>query len=498
MEFRTVGCTERQSRYNPGRARRPSGCFAQVALLFFCSTLPMPSDQTSGAAHGALPGGAGSHLRRREVFAWAMYDWANSAYSTISITVLVNYLVTDVLPSGHAWGEWLGDPGVVIWGYGIGLTMFVAALLSPVLGAIADAHASKRRWLTVTALTGAAASSLMFFATPDQPALFVSLFLLAHLAFELSFGFYNAFLPEIAGDEEMGRVSAWGYALGYLGGGVALALVIGTLRYAEALGLPTEDQFGKRLGLLIMGLWWGLFSLPTLLILRDKGEPSRERQPLHRAARQAFRDVGRTLRNVRRYRILAIFLLGFLVYNDGVQTVISQASVFAQKVLKMDAIELAKLILMIQFVALPGSMLVGWAADRFGQKRALIACLLVWIGILTGAFFITTTAQFWVMAFVTALVLGGIQSVSRSIMGLMTPERHTAEFFGFFNFSGKATSVFGPIFFSTILAATGNANAALGSLLVFFILGLAIVWPVNVARGQQEARAVETGNGGRT
>ncbi|MGH7198976.1 MAG: MFS transporter, partial [Planctomycetaceae bacterium] len=252
-----------------------------------------PVSESAAEARGDGGGGRPPSSGRRLFFAWGMYDWANSAYSTLSITVLVSYLKEGVLP---------GDAGTIAWTYGIGGTMFLAALLSPICGAIADAHASKHRWLAGTALTGAAASMLMFFATPDRAWLLVALFLLASLAFELSLGFYNGFLPDIADEKSMGRVSAWGFAFGYLGGGLALALVVALFIFGDALGLPAADHFRERLGLLIMGVWWGGFSLPTLLVLRDRRAPKRERQSLHRAVRQALGEVAHTLRNVRTYR----------------------------------------------------------------------------------------------------------------------------------------------------------------------------------------------------
>ncbi|MHB1037564.1 MAG: MFS transporter [Pirellulales bacterium] len=420
--------------------------------------------------------------RRRKVFAWAMYDWANSAYSTLSITVLVSYMQGAVLPGG--WG-------ILIWGWGIGLTELVVAILSPILGAVADARATKRHWMAGTALTGAVASMLMFFATPERPWLLVVLFLIANLGMELSLCFYNGFLPEIATEENMGRVSAAGYALGYLGGGLALLIFILLYSVGDKLGLPTPKQDASqllpRLGLLIMGVWWGVFTLPAIFVLRDEDRPSAEPQRFLAAARKAFGEVGHTLRNVRAYRVLALFLLGFLLYNDGVQTVISQASVFASKVLEMNSGELAQVILMIQFIALPGATVVGWMADRVGQKPTLMACLAVWVVLLVAAFFVTTKLQFWLLAAMVALVLGGTQSVSRSIMALMTPRARTAEFFGFFNLSGKATSVFGPILFSSILAGTGSAHWAIVSLLVFFVVGWAITAGLDIAQGQRQA-----------
>ena len=424
-------------------------------------------------------------VRRREVLAWSMYDWANSAYSTISITVLAMYVLSTL-------NAIRPNLGVVVWGYGIGGTAMVAAILSPILGAVADAHASKRRWLALTALGGSLASCLMYLATPDRPWLLVLLFLTAHLCFELSFSFYNAFLPEIATDENMGRISGWGFGMGYIGGGLALLAVLLIFQFGPSWGLPTQEhdstKLVTRLSLLLMGLWWGLFTLPTLYWLKDRNIPLDKPQTLVRATRKATREVWNTLRHIRLYRTLAMFLLGFLIYNDGVQTVITQSIVFAENVLQMTLPELVPVILMIQFIAMPGALLVGWLADRRGQKFALGLCLAIWVGLLIGAFFITTQLHFWMMAVVVALVLGGTQSVSRAIMGLMIPRERTAEFFGFFSFSSKAVSFLGPVLFSTIVFWTDNARWALSSLLLFFLLGWFIVSRVDLDRGRREAK----------
>jgi UMF1 family MFS transporter len=427
---------------------------------------------------------ADSSGNRREVFAWAMYDWANSAYSALSITILVSYIKL-LFPD---------EFGTRVWGWGIGLSMLAAAILSPVLGAIADAHASKRRWLALTALGGAALAVVLGIMPPNSTGFgavaLISLFFLVSLCFELSLGFYNGFLPEIADRRSLDRVSARGYALGYLGGGLALILAIIVLKNGARFGVPDlADQL--RVGIVIMGLWWGLFSLPALLVLRDKQQPRARPLPLWRAASQAAREVGRTIGNVRRYRWLALFLLGFLIYNDGIQTVLSQASVFAIEVLRMEPDDLIRVVLLIQFAALPGAMFVGWLAGRIGQKPTLMGCLAVWAGLLTAAYFVTTAREFYVMAAVLALVMGGTQSVSRAIMGSMTPARHTAEFFGFFNLSGKATSMVGPIMFAEIVARTGSAHLAILSLLSFILIGWAIVAFLNLKRGQQDALAAD-------
>ncbi|NLE40160.1 MAG: MFS transporter [Pirellulaceae bacterium] len=423
---------------------------------------------------------------RAEIVAWAMYDWANSAYSTISITILFYYL--DLI-SPEGWGT-------VVWAWGISSSMFVAAVLSPILGAMADARRNKRTWLAVTALGGATTAVALAATPPTCPWTIVGLFVLTSLCFELSLGFYNGFLPEIADERSMNRVSAFGYALGYPGGAIPLILAVALGWWGAKIGLAEQsDQL--RGGILIMGIWWGIFTLPTLWILRDRGPRPATRPPIARVVSGALADVGRTLRNVRRYRTLALFLLGFLFYNDGIQTVLSQSSAFAKNVLAFTTKDLVGLVLLIQFLALPGAMGVGRLADRFGQKRMLIWCLAVWVGLVATAFFVTTKTQFWLLGMVLAMVMGGTQSVSRAIMGMMTPAARAAEFFGFFNLSGKATSFLGTFLFGEIVAASNKAGLPLAtgtrwavlSLLVFFVVGWLIIGRIDVEQGSREARA---------
>jgi UMF1 family MFS transporter len=419
---------------------------------------------------------------RREIFAWVMYDWANSAYSTLSITVLVSYLQA-ILP---------GETGVRAWGWGIGVTNLLVAILSPVLGAVADGRATKRLWLTGTALTGAIASALMFFATPDRAWLLVVLFLIAQLGMELAQGFYNGFLPELAGEKRMDRLSAQGFAVGYVGGGLSLLLFLLLFSLGTHIGLPSSDadptSLLPRLGLLLMGVWWAVFTLPAVFWLRDRGKPKHDLS-VAASALKALREVKKTITNLKRYRMLFLFLLGFLFYNDGAQTVLSQASVFGKQELGMTAGELVQVVLMIQFVALPGALGIGYLSERLGAKVALVLCLAVWVALLVGAYFVSTKAEFWVLGGGVALVMGGIQSVSRSIMGKMTPVAHTAEFFGFFNLSSKAASMFGPVVFSEVLTRTHDAHNAILSLLLFFVVGWVIVSFVNVEAGRKQAVA---------
>ncbi len=516
-------------------------------------------------------------LTRPDVFAWAMYDWANSAYSTLSITIVVVFFSNTLFPesapvldaAGHAvldaagrpvikemWGNWSGSA----FAFALAAATLIAGLLSPVVGALADARANKHLWLRFTALAGAGCCLGMAVVPVETPWLATALFMGALFFFELSYGFANAFLPDLATEEQMNRVSAFGFALGYLGGALALIVALVLIGYGDSHGWSGEQQL--RCGLAVMGAWWGIFSIPAILFLRDRRKPQatvkietasgenpanpyvsqhteRVQTSFWTAFRVAIRDVRRTLVEMRNYRMLALFLIGFLLYNDCVQTVISQASNFAEKDLRFEPKQLILVVLMIQFVALPGSLLIGWLSDKIGQRRVLFICLASWAAILLSSWLIPDKADlghdelakkldvagvklneitsenlseqklspeqrteveqylnnlassqksFWIMGACVALVMGGIQSVSRAIMGTMTPPEKSAEFFGFFNMSSKATCFIGPLIFGGVYALTGKYKLAILSLLIQLVIGAIVVARVSIEQGRRDAR----------
>jgi UMF1 family MFS transporter len=417
---------------------------------------------------------------RREIAAWAMYDWANSAFSALSITVVMIYLKLIVFPEAE-WGNLSG----AVYPASLSISMLCAAILSPVLGAMADARATKRWWLAGTALSGALCAIAMALVPPDNPWVVLVLFAFTSFFFELSYGFYNAFLPELADEKSMDSVSAWGFGAGYVGGGVALGLQLLVFSQGESIGLA--DNVAKlRFGLLLMGVWWAVFTLPAIIVLRDKAIPRQQHASLLASGRYAFREVRTTLGNIRGYQMLAWFLLGYLFYNDCVQTVISQASQLGEEI-GFEAAELVLVILMIQFMALPGALAIGYLSRRFGQKPMLHFCLMVWGALLLAGWFIDEKWQFWMLGGVVAIVMGGVQSVSRAIMGTMTPSARTGEFFGFFNLSSKATAFIGTGTFALVMLLTNNPRIALLSLAVQLAIGWVIVSRVDVALGREQA-----------
>lgn len=412
-------------------------------------------------------------LRNKTVLSWALYDWANSAYTTLLITVLIAYIQRVVYPA-EKWGH----VGIVVWAWGISLSMFLGAVLSPIVGAIADARRCKRWLLGITALTGSTASILLGVVPPRMHVLVVVLFVLANLMLEISLGVYNGFLPEIVDEEQLNTASAWGYGLGYLGGGIALALAMLLMQFGNHLGMETMAS-RLQCSLVLMGAWWGVFTLPAMVCLRDPVGDSDTAQRLSHTILSGISEVASTIRDLRKHAALALFLLSFLFYNDGVQTIISQASTFALQELSFHEAELMAVILMIQVLALPGAVLVGWCADWFGKRRTLLACLSVWAAVLVTAFFVTSQTGFWLLAAVIAFVLGGTQSVSRALMATMIPLHQNAQYFGFFNLSGKATSFVGTFLFGAVVAATGSSRFAIIGLLPLFLVGAAFLWKVD-------------------
>lgn len=407
--------------------------------------------------------------------AWCCYDWANSAYTTVLIAVFVVY-IQNIVFAPEKWN----DTGPVVWAWGIAASMLVGAILSPALGAIADATNSKRACLALTSIGGGLACIAMAATPPSAIVVVTGLFCLANLCLELSLPVYNGFLPEIASDDDLDSVSAAGMGAGYLGGGLALLFALLLLKFGDQLGI---DNLTTRIRICIAGtgLWWIAFTIPTVLILKDiaRDEAVTDRvsrfDGIRTAVGNSWRDAFSTLRQIRANTPLLLFLIAFLFFNDGVQTVFSQSSTFALQEIKLTENELAGIILMIQFLAVPGALLVGRASNIFGRKSSLVACLVVWVALLTSAWFVQSKTAYVIMAVFVALVLGGTQSVARAIMGSLIPAGQEAKYFGFFNLSGKATSFMGSFLFGLVFATTQSARFAIVAVAIFFVVGLVLL-----------------------
>jgi UMF1 family MFS transporter len=422
---------------------------------------------------------------RKAWFGWCMYDWANSGFATVVMAAVFPVYFTSLVPPSGAQMSFSGlrwtVPPSALWGYLVSASMFLVALSAPYLGAYADSRGSRHRLLVLFTLTGAAATSLLFFTGHGAWLPAALLFLAANFSFASANVFYNAFLPALARKEEMDRLSARGFAWGYLGGGLTLLFVFVLIQWYGYFGFPGRGE-ATRAGLLLTGLWWAVFAVPTFLFVREEALPHRPGRLL-----PGLRGYLRTFAQVRRYPDLLRFLVAFLFYNDGIQTIIVVSAVFAREELGLSQASILGCFLMIQFVAMPGTLFFGRLAEKMGAKRAVLFSLFLFIAVTCFAYFMHSAWQFWVLGAVVAVIFGGSQAISRSLFGSLVPPGENAEFFGFYAISAKFASVLGPLVFAVIANLTGSPRRSIVALAAFFLLGIVLLWGVNVDRGKAVA-----------
>lgn len=413
----------------------------------------------------------------REITAWAMYDWANSAFATSILTAIYSvYFTGTVVPAdsvirGETWWNWANA-----------ISMFIVCGSGPVIGAITDYTGSKKRFFLFFWLLGVAACSALVFVHPGDVLLGFTLFILSNIGFGGSVALNNAFLTELAPPDKMDRVSSFGWAMGYVGGGICLALNLAMFKLIQDGGVAA------RWGFALVGLWWFVFALPAALWLRERASP--KPRPAGRSLLAlGFADVVSTLRNLRRYKQLFLFLLAFLFFNQGIETVISNAAIYGSKVAGMKGDAIILLVLVIQLVAAVGAFAFGRMAERAGCKRVIFLSLFIWLGVLVFAFFTTTPAMFWALGISVAVVLGGTQALARGFFAQLTPPAKSAEFFGFFAIGGRAAAALGSLLFGTITQLTGHMRWGIISLALFFFAGMILLARVDAKAGVEAAQA---------
>jgi UMF1 family MFS transporter len=428
--------------------------------------------------------------QRREQIGWYFYDWANSAFPTTVLTVFLGPYLTTVTRAA-------ADPGGFVYPFGIpvfagsffpylaSLSVLLQVLVLPVLGAIAD-YSHRKRWLLgIFAYAGALATAGLYFVQGTNYLLGAALFLVANVAFGASIVIYNAFLPEIATPDERDRVSSQGWAFGYLGGGTLLALNLLLFSQAGALGLSQGDA--ARISLGSAGLWWAIFTIIPLLALRQH-QPIKAIPPGENPLSVGLKQLRDTASKLPRYPQTLLFLAGYLLYNDGIQTVIALSSQFGQEELGIPLSTLTSVILMVQFVAFFGALAMGWLATRLGAKRTVMASLVVWTLVVVYAYAVLrNTIEFWLMAVVIGLILGGSQALSRSMFSQMIPPGQEAEYYSLYEVGERGTSWIGPLLFGLTLQFTGSYRQAILSLIVFFVVGLLLLSRVDIRRAAREA-----------
>jgi UMF1 family MFS transporter len=445
----------------------------------------------------------GETERRRDQRAWCWYDWANSVFPTSIITVFLSlYLTTvarnDALAAGQTcltrnalvgcdislFG--LDFPAGALFDYLLATSTLLQVLVLPLTGAIADRTQHKRRMLGLFAFTGAGATALLALVTGTNWRLGVVLFIVATTGYYASVVIYYSVLPEIATADERDRLSSRGWAFGFLGGGIALAVNLATYLGRDALGL--SESAAVRVCFVTAGLWWAAFTLIPLSRMRSYQSPQGSERGLS-VLTGGFRQLSGTLRSARSYPLTLGFLAAYLIYADGIGTVASVAGQYGDLELGLASSTLISTILMVQFVAFFGALLHGWVARRIGAKRTILGSLVVWIGVIAAAYFIQAgnELQFYTVAVGIGLVLGGTSALSRSLFSQLVPAGKEAEYFSVYEIGEQATSTVGPILFGVIGAATGSFRPAILSLVAFFLIGFVLVLLVPVRRAIRAA-----------
>lgn len=440
----------------------------------------------------------GQSDNQREIFGWLAYDWANSAFQTTVITVLAGPYLTalaqqDVGRNGVVWN--LGPFGAIaatsLFPYCISVSVFLQVLLLPLIGAIADYTNLKKRLMVVSCYVGVAATCLLFFVTGGRYMMGGLLLIVANFSFGVTIALYNAFLNDITTADLRDKISSRGYALGYLGGGLLLAGNLLLLNRSDTLGVSRE--LAVRLSFLSAGVWWGGFALITFARLKTRA--ARRPRPSGRSYLAiGITELRATANHLRRLPHTLRYLIAYMAFNDGIQTVIAIASVFlAQELfvsrgLATNEAFLIGLVLMVQFVAFFGALVFERVAVVVNAKNAIVLSLVLWSAVVVYAYaFLQTLAQAWVMGAVLATVLGGSQALSRSLFSQMIPAGHEASFFGIYEITERGTSWIGPLIFGVVVGATGSYREAILSLIVLFLVGIAVLIFTNTERAIHDA-----------
>jgi UMF1 family MFS transporter len=420
----------------------------------------------------------GDDVRPREILAWAMYDFANSGYTTVVITAVFNAYFVAVIAGNAPWATFA-------WTAALSISYVLILLTAPALGAYADLRAAKKRLLLLTTAGCVIGTALLALTGPGTLALAVTLLVLSNFCFGAGENLIAAFLPELARGEALGRVSGWGWSLGYLGGLLTLGLCLAYVTWAQGQG-HSAAQFVP-VTLLITAATFAAASLPTFLVLRERARP-KPRTPGENVAVSALVRLAQTVRDAARYRDFARFLLCIVFYQAGIQTVIALAAIYAEQALGFSTRDTIILILVVNLTAAIGAFAFGNIQDRLGHVRTISLTLLLWIATTLIAWAATGPALFWIAANLAGLCLGSSQSAGRALVAYLSPEDRHAEFFGLWGLAVKLSSILGPITYGAMTwASGGNHRLAMLATGGFFAVGLFILAGVDVSRGRQAA-----------
>jgi len=417
-------------------------------------------------------------VQRREVFAWAMYDFANSGYTTVVLTAVFNAYFVGVVAGDAPWAT-------LAWTLALSASYLLGMLIMPALGAFADLHARKKVLMgvvTVGCVLGTAALALV---GPGDLALAVAAIIVSNVCFAAGVTLNSAFLPELARDEALGKVSGWGWSLGYLGGILALALGLGYVLWAQAKGLPASHYVPVTM--LITGALFAVAVIPAFTTLRERAQPLGQ-GTVGSVLRESTQRIVHTLRHIGEYRDFGWLALCGLLYQGGLSVVIALAAIYAQQVMKFDTAQTMALILVVNVTAAIGAFLWGYVQDSIGHKRALALTIVAWIAMVAIAGLVSGVAWFWVAANLAGLAMGSSQSAGRAMVGVFAPEHRRAEFYSLWNVALWLSAVIGPVSYGLVTWFTDNNHRlAILTTGLYFVAGLLVLARVDVERGRRAA-----------
>jgi UMF1 family MFS transporter len=425
-------------------------------------------------------------IHKRAINSWAMYDWANSSFATTIMAAVLPVYYANVA------GKGLGEHTVTAyWAYTTTIALLLVAVLSPILGTMADFQGYKKRYLTFFMVLGVAGTAMLYFVGEGQWLMASIIFIFGSIGFSGSLVFYDSLLPHVARPEEIDQVSSKGYAFGYLGGGLLLAINLAMIMVVPGLVPSLTTSLMTRISFITVAIWWALFSIP---ILRNVKEPPRRILAGETHATNpftaSFNRLGNTFRTLKKYRQLMLFIIAFWLYNNGIGTIIYMASIYGKE-LKFSDVTVIGTLLMVQFVAMPFAFLFGWLAKKFGTRKSIYISLVIYSAIAVGGFFMSQEIHFWMLGFAVATVQGGSQALSRSLIGRMMPKSQSAEFYSFFGVSEKIAGTVGPLVFGLSSQLLGGGRVGIISLIIFFIAGAAVLSRVDEQEGIRVAESEE-------
>jgi UMF1 family MFS transporter len=420
--------------------------------------------------------------RKKIINAWVMYDWANSAFATTIMAAVLPVYYASVAAANLE-----GNLATVYWAYTTSIALLLAAIASPILGALADFSGVKKRFLAIFAFIGVLGTALLYFVKTGDWLMASIFFVIGEIGFAGSLVFYDSLLPHIAKGEEMDQVSSKGYAIGYLGGGILLAINLAMIMLSppEMTGLMT------RLTFVTVAVWWFVFTIPLIKFVPEPPRRVMQGEEGFNPVQASFSRLLRTFREIRKFKQLFIFLVAFWFYNDGIGTIIKMATIYGAEI-GISQTSLIGTLLMVQFVGIPFAFLFGWLAKKIGTKKSIYLALLVYTCIAIAGYFMSEEWHFWALGLAVATVQGGSQALSRSLFGRMMPASKSAEFFGFFSVSEKFAGIVGPFVFGIVGQIMGHSRLSIVSLVIFFIIGAILLTRVNVEEGIEAARHEES------